>query len=184
MCCSLPTLAGGFHFGTNLCCVRWVKFLLVPLRRKKKSVSRKRWDSALPRRVQAKGMLVVSGGGKQALLLWHHSFVASHWADTTIPCLSFPPYISRAIKLARFEFVLRGQMVQCLCNALMVLSVKRGFLTAKCCRAFSNECPGIKVLSLVPWFSPSPGKEKGKTVEGIVQGQGCSGGLIGKAIKL
>lgn len=26
----LQLLAGGFHFGTNLCCVRWVKFLLVP----------------------------------------------------------------------------------------------------------------------------------------------------------
>lgn len=45
---------------------------------------------------------------------------------------------------------------------------KRGVSTAKCCRAFSDECPGVKVLSLVPWFSPSPGKEKGKAVEGIV----------------
>lgn len=70
------------------------------------SVSRKRWDSALPRPVQAKGVVVLSGGGWQALLLWHHLLVAWHWANTIIPWLSFPPYISRVIKLARFEFVL------------------------------------------------------------------------------
>lgn len=61
-------------------------------------------------------------------------------------------------------------MVQCLCNALMVSSVKKEgvFLIAKCCRTFSDECPGIKVLSLVPWFSPSPGKERHEAVEGTV----------------
>lgn len=98
------TLAGGCHFGTNICCVRWVKFLLVPLRKKKCQCQGK--DGIQLFHAQSKGVVVLSGGGGQALLLWHHLLVAWPWANTTIPWLSFPPYISRVIKLARFEFVL------------------------------------------------------------------------------